>query len=326
MADPAPISAIRQMTGSRRPPPEIPPVTAVGALGKALARAGDATAGLVLRATGVAETRVTLSALDGQVDDHDLLAIAEGPDSRFGLLIADPDLIAAVIEMQTIGRVLPMPAPPRAATRTDAAMCADFFDQVLEVFETELTQANLPVAALCGGFRFAVQLDDYRAVSMTLPDIAYRRFQATLDLGAGSKQGTLSLLLPFDASLPQPPSEIGAEQQGDTDAPRVILTARVDLHAVLHRVRMSLDEVTGLAPGATLSLSRDALGAVDLEDMSGQVRATCRLGQAAGQRALRLGWRVPAPDQDAPASGGAARQDRADIPQSGQDRIDTDAT
>ena len=289
MADPDQISAIRQKAGARRPPPEIPPATAAGAVGKALARAGVATAGLAINATNVTEDRVVLSALDGTTADHDLLAIAEGAASQFGLLIADPDLVAAVIEMQTVGRVLPAPAHPRTATRTDAAMCADFFDHVLEGWERALTAAQLPVANLCKGFRFAVQMVDSRAVKMALPDIAYRRFQAALDLGDGGKQGKLTLLLPYDVVKSSDGTDTAAGYEERREAPPIVLGARVELHAVLHRTRMSLDDVAGLTPGTTVMLTRVVLGTVVLEDMTGQVRATCRLGQAGGQRALRIG-------------------------------------
>ncbi|MCK8482884.1 FliM/FliN family flagellar motor C-terminal domain-containing protein [Aliiroseovarius sp. S2029] len=293
MADPVQISALRQKAGAGRPPPEIPPVTAAGALGKALARAGDATAGLAIAATDVTEDRVVLSAAGKAVGEHDLLAIAEGADSRFGLLIADPDLVAAVIEMQTVGRVLPTPAQARAPTRTDAAMCADFFDEVLEQLENALSAARLPIAGLCSGYRFALQLDDYRAATMTLPEIAYRRFQAVLDLGDGGKKGRLTLLLPFTARQPNDAPQTDGVQKPATEAPPVMLGARVDLRAVLHRCRMSLDEVTGLVPGVTIALTREVLDRVQLEDLTGQVHATCRLGQAAGQRALRIGLDLP---------------------------------
>ncbi|MCK8462854.1 FliM/FliN family flagellar motor switch protein [Aliiroseovarius sp. S1339] len=303
MADPEKISAIRQKAGARRLPPEIAPVTAAGALGTALARAGEATAGLVITASDVAEDRTVLSALEGQISDHDLLALVEGPDSRFGMLVADPNLIAALIEMQTVGRVLPAPAQPRPATRTDATMCADFFDRVLEVLEAELTAAHPPVAPLISGYCFAVRLEDYRAASMVLPDIPYRRFQTTLDLGEGGKQGALSLLLPFAATGRNGQTTATPATAGGSDTPGIVLGARAELHAVLHRVSMSLDEVTALAPGMTVIVPREALSTVALEDMKGQVLSTCRLGQAKGQRALRIGTELPDDSMSSQAQG-----------------------
>ncbi|MDE9450466.1 FliM/FliN family flagellar motor switch protein [Aliiroseovarius sp. Z3] len=314
MADPDQISAIRQKAGARRPPPEIPPVTAAGALGKALARAGVATAGLTINATDVTEDRVVLSGLGGTAMDSDLLAIAEGADSRFGLLIADPNLVAAVIEIQTVGRVLPTPAHPRPATRTDAAMCADFFDHVLEGLEDALTAAQLPVAALCNGFRFAVQMDDMRAAKMALPDIAYRRFHAALDLGDGGKQGHLTLLLPFDAATPSKSPETIADQDNASEIPPILLDAHVELHAVLHRTRMSLDDVTGWTSGMTVILPRDVLGAVVLEDLSGHARATCRLGQAGGQRAVRIGSDRSGQTEDLPAPPITSQPEQVAVP------------
>ncbi|UWQ15321.1 FliM/FliN family flagellar motor switch protein [Aliiroseovarius sp. M344] len=293
MAEPDKISAIRQKAEARHPPPEIPPATAARALRAALARAGEATAGLVLTADEVSEDRVVLSALDGQFSDSDLLALIEGPESRFGLLVADPNLIAGLIEMQTIGRVLPAPAPLRAATRTDAAMCADFIDTVLEALEAELSAAQLPIAALTSGFRFAVRLVDYRAATMLLPDIPYRRFQTKLELGGGGKRGALSLLLPFAAASQHWQADGKAISASKQEAPAIIMGARAELNAVLHRVHMALDELTALTPGMTLNVPRDALCNVALEDMAGQALTACRLGQAKGQRALRIGQEKP---------------------------------
>ncbi|MCI2394009.1 FliM/FliN family flagellar motor C-terminal domain-containing protein [Aliiroseovarius sediminis] len=290
MADPDKNSVLRQKANAQRSAPEIAPVTATGALGDALARAGMATSELMINPTGLSDDRVVLAALDGQISDHDMLALVEGPDSRFGLLVADPNLIAALIEMQTIGRVLPTPAHPRRVTRTDAAMCADFLDRVLEGWEAELTAADLPIATLMNGFRFAVRLDDYRAVTMTLPDVHYRRFDAQLDLGGDAKQGRLMMLLPLVAPRPNPTSlETARGDKPGNHTPPIVMGARAELVAVLHRARMTLDDLTGLSPGMTVIVPREALSNVALEDLTGQVRTVCRLGQAKGRRALRIG-------------------------------------
>jgi len=293
-------SAMRRKAGAGRPPPEVGQLTAAKALRVALAQAAREVAGLDASAGAIEERRLTLEPMVADLPEHALMALIEGPDSRFGLAVLDPDLVAALIEIQTTGRVVPHPAVPRPPTRTDAILCADFLDRLLELVETRLTEAGHELAPALTGFRYALALGDLAAVPLTLDERPYRRLAGTVSLGEGAKTGQIQLILPFD-----PP---GQGRQGAAEAEAFgaalraqLLTTRAELSATLLRREMRLDALLALAPGSLIPVPRAALARIAIEDLDGRVVAHGRLGQSAGHRALRLDFAPePAAEDAAP--------------------------
>ncbi|GGD44116.1 hypothetical protein GCM10011358_29860 [Sinisalibacter lacisalsi] len=287
---------MRRKAGAGRPPPEIGQVTPEKALRAAVAQAAQDVAALVAVAGRVVEARVTLERAGEALPEQPLLALVEGPGGGFGLVVLDAQAVAALIEMQTTGRVVPRPAEPRAPTRTDAVMCADFIDRVLESLEQRVGEAGLDLAPALTGYRYAMALAEPRAVAMTLDDIAYRSFSVSVDFGHGAKTGQLQILLPQD-----PPGR-GARALGDAEGftealQDRVMAAKAHLVARLARRRITLAELGALQVGSEITLPRAALSEVALEDLEGRVVARGRLGQALGHRALRLA---------APADAGAS--------------------
>ncbi|WP_432448928.1 FliM/FliN family flagellar motor switch protein [Aliiroseovarius marinus] len=291
MADQDMTSAIRRKAGAGRPPPEISPTTSGSALRMALSKSAEDVAALIAAPIGVDEDRMTLETLTEKVVEHSLLILVEGPGSAFGLVVLDPNVMAALVEVQTTGRVVPTPAVPRAPTRTDAIMCSDFVDKLLELFEVNAAQAQLPLADAVSGYRYALRLADMRAANMALENVPYRVLSAQLDLDGGAKEGNLLIVLPFDPPAPRhvamDDSDGAASGQGDMA--QIVEGTEARLHAVLNRVGMTVADVSGLEVGMMLPLAREKLGQVDLVDVSGQVVSQCRLGQQGGRRALRIG-------------------------------------
>jgi flagellar motor switch protein FliM len=280
-------SAMRRKAGAGRPPPEIGQITPAKALRTAVAQAAEDVVGLVAMPGAIEEARVTLEAIADSLPEHPLLALVEGPGGGFGLVVLDGQAVAALIEMQTTGRVVPRPAEARAPTRTDAIMCADFIDRLLETFEQRVGEAGLALAPALTGYRYAMALAEPRAVTMTLEDAAYRRFAFTVDFGRGGKTGALQIILPHDApgQGPRAAGDAGAFTQA---LQAQVMTAQAVLTATLARRRMTLAEVTALSVGSEIALPAEALTEVALEDLKGRTVARGRLGQASGQRALRL--------------------------------------
>jgi flagellar motor switch protein FliM len=294
-------SAMRLKAGVMRPPPEVGRLTPGGALRAAVAQAAEEVAALRAVAGAAEESRVTLEPFIAGLPEAALLALVEGPEGRFGLVVLDAQVVGALIEIQTTGRVVPRPAEPRAPTRTDAIMCADFIDRMLELVEARLGEAGLAVAPALAGFRYAMALAEPRTVAMTLEDRPYRLYRLAVDFDGGAKSGAIALL------LPQEPAERGA--RGGPDAAgfaaaleRQVLNARAELAATLIRREMRLSEVLALAPGGLIPLPRAALSRVAVEDLAGRVVAHGRLGQLGGNRAVRL---VPEPlvDEGEPEGG-----------------------
>ena len=280
-------SAMRLKAGAGRPPPEIGHVTAGKALRAAVAQAAQDVAALVAIAGNVEESRITLEPFTQALPEHALLALVEGPDSRFGLFALDPQLVAALIEVQTTGRVVPRPAEPRPATRTDAIMCADFIDRVLELTEARVAEAGLEVAPALTGYRYAMPLSEPRAIAMTLDDMPYRLFRLSADLGHGAKSGSAMLLLPHEP--PGQGTHGGRDAAGFSSAlEALVMDTRAELGGTLLRREMRLSEVMALTPGALIPVPRGALSRVLVEDVAGRVVAHGRLGQVNGHRAVRL--------------------------------------
>ncbi len=278
---------MRRKAGAGRPPPEIARVTAAKAVRWAVVQAADDTAGLAATAGLVEEARTTLDPFIEGLPEPALLALLEGPGERFGLVVLDTQVLAALIEMQTTGRVVARPAEPRVPTRTDAIMCADFIDRTLELVDERVREAELEVAPAVTGFRYAIALAEARAIAMSLEDIPYRRFRFDIDLGQGAKSGVMQILLPFD-----PPGERrkgGAEAEAFADAMRAqVMETEAVLTATLFRREMTLAQAARLQVGDILTLPRETLTAVSLEALDGKVVARGRLGQQNGHRAVRL--------------------------------------
>lgn len=292
-------SALKRKAGAGRAPPEIGQPSLARILQLALAQAAETTAGLPLVAGPVEERRTTLAAVCDGLSGTALLALLEGPDSRFGLAVLDADTVAALIEMQTTGRVVPRPADTRAPTRTDAMMCADTIDRLFELVEARVVAAALPQAPTLAGYRYALALADARAAAITLADLPYRLLSVPLDLGGGAKSGRIELILPAEL---QAPGRAGAGDTGFADALAAhVLTSGVALAATLCRVEMTLAEVSMLAPGQLIPVPARALGEIAIEDLGGACVGRGRLGQSNGRRAVRIVLETP-PAAAAPAA------------------------
>ena len=290
MSDAGDLSAMRRKAGAGRPPPEIGRTTAATALRVAVAQAAEDVAALVALAAGVQEDRVVREGFINALPEHALLALCEDAAGRFGMVVMDPQALAALIEIQTTGRVVPHKAEPRAPTRTDAILAADFINRMLELFTELVEEADLPVLPAIEGFRYSLPMADSRAVSMTLEDIPYRLFTLTMDLGSGAKEGQLLLLFPFDP--PRRAAALKPGEDGETVGDAVMDT-HAEMHAVLHRLELPLTEVVGLEVGALVPVPRAALTRVSLEGVTGEEISSGRLGQVGGHRAVRINDGVP---------------------------------
>lgn len=293
MSDSDTLSVLQRKAGAGQPSLDIPRLSAAGALGNALRRAGQDMAGVLIAVTSVNQDKAVLGDMLEGLPEHALVCLVEGPDSSFGLAVLDQSLMAGLVEVQTIGKVSAASAADRAPTRTDAAICADFVDRTLECFEVEAQGAQLDIVPQVAGYRYALPIMDREVISLTLANIHYHTFRAELDLAGGAKQGVMTVILPCEASASAAqgrPTTGGALEQTIAD---VAMTCRAELRAILYQVHLPVTEVANLEVGMTISVPLLAMGQVELLDPGNEVVTTCRLGRMHGQRALRIG---PAPD------------------------------
>ena len=258
----------------------------------AFARAARDCFGLDLAVPILRDDRRSLGELLDLVPDRALLAVLEGPAQGLGLLAMSPDLLAAVIEMQTIGRVGATPPLPRRPTRTDAAMSVRLIDAALTTLETAL--ASSPDLTWTAGFRYASFLEDPRPLGLLLDDIPYRLLACDIDIADGARQGRLLLVLPAEGRGPKPlPAlplgETPVTSQAWTAAMQgAVLGSEVALDAVIGRLRLPLSQAMALEPGMIVPLTEARIDQVSLLVPGRAAIAVGKLGQHKGMRALKL--------------------------------------
>jgi flagellar motor switch protein FliM len=261
------------------------PVSPSKALRLAMIRAAEVKVQLVVTVLGITEEVVPLDDLLRLIDDDQLLLALEGERGLCGLAGIDLQTRAAVIEMQTTGLLRPTPADPRAVTATDAAMLGPLIAGFLA--DAAISTLGTPLAGWTAGYRVGGRVINTRAAGMAMVDTTYRMVRLTLDLGAGERQGLIVVALPLtrDMRVEDVPDTAAAWANAMSAA---VGTAPAELHAVLHRMRLSLRQIDGFHVGQMIALPGITVGSVRLEAADGRVLARARLGQMAGLRAVRL--------------------------------------
>lgn len=271
------------------------------ALRLSLARAADTLFDLPLTVATVEQQRLKLEGIGDTLHEDGLILLLDGAGAARGAACLDQQMMAALIEVQTTGRVRKGTAQPRQATRTDAAMVAPLMDALMDGIDAEMsaeTETYVP-----RGLGFGDRVEDLRSLALTLDAPDYDHFRVTADLGSGARTGRLDLLLPVRADPPKRPA---ASEDPDGDAAEigdVVLGAPVTLDAVLARLTLPLRDACAFKPGQTLPLDRETLTATRLLAAGGHLVAEARLGQVNGWRALRLvsAPAAPLPDIAKPA-------------------------
>jgi flagellar motor switch protein FliM len=219
-----------------------------------------------------------------------LLAVLDGPKGGLGVIMLAPAVTAALIEMQTLGRLSAQPGPARKASRIDAAMVAGVIDRALAGLDEALTDE--PDLIWAGGFRYASFLEDARPLGLMLEEDSYRVLSAEVVLGAGRREGRVILILPATGrgdhpALPTDPAEAEGPQFAAALSAQV-MQADCRLDAVIGRLTLPIRQIMALSEGEVLALPQAAVDRVSLETVEGRRVAGARLGQHRGMRALKL--------------------------------------
>jgi len=278
----------------------------------ALERCAARDLGFAVSVRGVGITTEMAEGFAADLPDPALILLLDGPGGVPGAAVLDAQMSAALVEVQTMGRVLARPAQPRAPTRTDAAIAQLLIEGML----TRLIDLLEDEGAHLRGYSFGAMIEDGRALALVMGTCAYEVMRVGCDLGA-DRGGEVILALPCP---PEPVDEApDRAAQGDPAGARPLrdrlLSAPARLDAVLCRMPLPLNQLRGLKPGQVLPLPAGVLTATALEVAPGRVVARAVLGQMSGQRALRLrGVSArpgvpPAPDAD-----GSAPRPRAGAP------------
>lgn len=284
MSDEDVITALRRKTGAGRPPPEVQPMSATKALRVGFAKAAEEAMELVFQVQNVEERRQTVSALTQSLPENALLALLEGPADQFGLMVFDHVTTASVVEQMTTGSVLPMAPEERQPSTTDAVMCSDLIDRMIEEFEEQIAQAPNPPKV--DGFRYAARLQEKRSIALAFDDVPYRCFYITVTVGRVARESTIVLIFPYDA--PQPKRVKGEESAWGKEFKDVVMGTHVTLDTVLHEITLSLSEVASWDVGTLIPIPREALSRVEIRAQDGRKVSRGRIGQIGGARAVRI--------------------------------------
>lgn len=229
--------------------------------------------------------------LEGLFDPGHLLMLLEGPVRRRAGAAFDPALTGALIQQQTMNKVLPaLDADPRQPTDTDAAICAPFLDGLIA------RAAPLPEEAgeqaLMKGYEFGARMEDPRLLLMALDAPEFTVVHMTVDVEAGVRQGNIVLCFPkVEAAEDLPPSDdvedVGKPVKGGS-LEKQVLAINADLNVSLTRLRMPLSQLRSLQVGETLDLGVTAFDEAQVQTRDGRKLSRGTLGQIGGMRALQL--------------------------------------
>ncbi|WP_410218634.1 FliM/FliN family flagellar motor switch protein [Paracoccus sp. (in: a-proteobacteria)] len=283
--------------------PSVPAPTPARAAATAIGRAADRLYGLPLQPFSVVPGAVTLAELPELLPDLPLVAVLQGPGDHLGTIILCPQTVAALVEVQALGRVTARALERRRPTRSDAMLCAEFIDALLTELPVEMD--GIEGFEAIGGYRFLTHLEDARPLVLMLEDRPLRSLSFEMRLGGSeTRQGRLLLALPqagaeeVPVRAPRMPSDlsVGAPAQPPVPAlekPRVPLRdvvkeAPIEVAAILCRKKISLAELRSLTTGKLLSLPKTCLAEARLETMGGQLLGIGKFGEAEGCHAIRL--------------------------------------
>ncbi|TNF64675.1 MAG: FliM/FliN family flagellar motor switch protein [Rhodobacteraceae bacterium] len=272
-------------------------MTALRSLRLAIPRVGEDMMGLALGVIAARQARHAGDALADALEGEPLLVILDCAGRPAGAATLDSRLVTALIQQQTMGTVSDRAPEERVFTDTDAALCAPLTEEILR---RAAEMAQQPADRDClSGVRFGARAEGRRSLLLALRGDRYRVFRLTLDIAQGRQQGDLALILPEDD---HGPGERAATDRVVTDAGQSpFLNVTAELTAVLARLRVPLNRLTGLQVGDVLPIPRERMDETGLVSVSGRVVARGRLGQMNGSRAVRLMAPQPVPLAAAPA-------------------------
>ncbi|WP_165798780.1 FliM/FliN family flagellar motor C-terminal domain-containing protein [Shimia abyssi] len=270
----------RQDYMARTMPPE-------KALRLAIEKAGETGLGMVLDVREVRRRVVQHENLSQNLNAEALLAVLEGDDGEPSALSVDAQVLAGMVEFQTIGKVVAREATGRLPTRVDAALITPFINDLLSRFRAALLdQPDTP--DWLQTYRMGAMTAGPRTLSLSLTSHEYHLFELHIALEGGAKSGVMLFGFPECKVAPEEAAD-GRSVEADPKAfADNLKLATSDLKAILARVNVPITTLQTLAVGDVLHIPKGALHDTRLETASGHEIARAQVGQVDGTRAIRL--------------------------------------
>ena len=213
-----------------------------------------------------------------------LFLMLRGSSGSTGVAITCPQVLGAIIEATTMGKVLERASPERAATRTDAALVSAFLAPVLETFGFLTARCEPPMPF--SDYSTSTLLRDRRAALIVLADAAHVKITAEVDFAMGAKIGEITFILPQTRPVATPESPDHADWLSAIET--VLLATPASMDAELCRLALPLADIRNLEVGQTLPLGNTSLDDVQLTGPNRAAIIGARLGRAGASRAVKL--------------------------------------
>ena len=228
----------------------------------------------------------TLAELTESLPAGGLLIVLEGEERARGLLHMQQPLLDALIEVQTTGQVDTVEGNNRPATQIDAALSRDFIDMLLSSLDTEME--DMGIGNIVMRMHFGTVITDRKQLPLLVPERGFHVFQANVSVAQDAKNGSLLLALPGTQTAAASWPKRGPDPVWRAAFHRTLSQARLQFGTVLFRRQISLKSALALKPGSVIPFDAEVMGMVRVEDNLGRAVVKGRLGQASGNRALRL--------------------------------------
>ncbi|MCV6823945.1 MULTISPECIES: FliM/FliN family flagellar motor switch protein [Halocynthiibacter] len=279
-------SVIRRMLRTFEPQEDPRGSETIRALRSALPKAADSAFDLPLEVTGLVAEDVQREPLIEKIEDGQLMLLLQARDSRLAIAVPDANMLAALIEIQTMGCVSKTEGADRKPTRTDAALAEPFFEVLLAEFLHQLEGSE--DMERFAGFGVYRSVDERRHLPLLLAEAEYHVFTVDVDLGQGAKQGRILLGFPELQRPEERPSE-ETEKAAWTEAMhKNVMQGEAVLDAQLFRLSLNVEALESLQVGQELEIPRQALTHVELVGLDGKTALTGKLGQSDGRRAVMI--------------------------------------
>lgn len=257
----------------------------VKALRLAFEKAADKECSLALDVRAITQKPINHEDLQEMLPPHGLLLVLDGPEGATGAFVIGRQVLAGIVEHQTIGQVLPIPAQDRAPTKVEAALVTPLIEAVLARMSDSVSGHSDSLWA--HRFRFGAMVADSRALLLSLGEPRFQVFTLDVQLAGGERTGPVLLAFP-DRKLTPPKEDTGSSCDTRVQFQASVCSAPAELMAILTRISVPLTKLQALKVGDVLSIPAGALGETILETAPSKKVAKVTLGQMNGLRAVRF--------------------------------------
>jgi len=148
------------------------------------------------------------------------------------------------------------------------------------------------------GIHLGDRVPTVRAASLALPENMFRFMALQVDLGAGDRKGLMWIALPDAKAAPKVDSDPIDTADWAKEMEETVMESPVVLKAILHRSKFPLSLLADLSVGQEIPLPGCSVSSVKLEALDNAVVARGRIGQMAGNIAVRIETPAASPMTD----------------------------